>query len=746
MNKNIQALSIGLLCVTPASAQSISGQPSSIQAPFLQAGSVDATPNQEVFTFNEVVVSATRSEQNIEDVAASIDLVTRAGMDEKLAQDLKQAVAAEPGVSMSGSGRYGNAGFTIRGLSENYVKTLVDGVELPASYNPGADVMRKFNNNIETDTLERIEINKGPSSSLYGSDALAGAVIIRTKTPDDLLKKEGDDTYSSLKGGYYSADKSYKATATLANRTADFSSLLIFTHRSGHEMQTHGSGANIEGRDRGQSDPFDIQSDNFLGKIFYQLNENHQIGLTGEVFHRDGEGLILSNEGYAIMPGFVYTRNSAKDEDQRQRLTFEHQWKGSNQMFDTLKWQVTGLITTSKHQTFDETKSKGYRNRERVGSDESVQMDVQFNKFFEFDTSYHEINYGVHLVRNEFDLSYRDIFLEGANAGTQTQNAAEVPNASAFKWGLFLQDQAFFLEDTLVVNGGLRYDSVKAKPENITSKTTAASSHAVTGKWGMVYHLSESVSGFANISQGFKSPSLQDLYFFYETDAQNGAIFEANPKLKPEKSLGYEMGLHLQNDVGRLDFAVFFNDYSDFITERKITNKGPNGKEIWTKENINKAQIYGAEMSVKWGWDVLLSAPRGVYSEMSVAYAKGENKDNGQDIESVAPLTGLFSLGYKNSTFGGVMSLKAVDRKTGIWEGDLENGAENIPTPGYSTLDFTGFYSPTPQLTFRAGLFNALDKKYWDYNNLSKISQDALGIDRRAEAGRNWGLEAEYVF
>ncbi|USH05574.1 hypothetical protein K6Q96_20480 [Grimontia kaedaensis] len=64
--------------------------------------------------------------------------------------------------------------------------------------------------------------------------------------------------HASVKGGYYSADESYKATATLANRTGDLETLLIFTHRDGHETATHGSGADIEGRERGQADPFDI--------------------------------------------------------------------------------------------------------------------------------------------------------------------------------------------------------------------------------------------------------------------------------------------------------------------------------------------------------------------------------------------------------------------------------------------------------------------------------------------------------
>ena len=84
---------------------------------------------------------------------------------------------------------------------------MVDGVEQPPSYNPGADVMRFNQNMYETDTLAAIEINKGPSSTLYGSDALGGAVLMRTKNPEDLLAASGDDTAVGFKTGYHSADK-----------------------------------------------------------------------------------------------------------------------------------------------------------------------------------------------------------------------------------------------------------------------------------------------------------------------------------------------------------------------------------------------------------------------------------------------------------------------------------------------------------------------------------------------------------
>lgn len=722
IRKNKLALLVGLLCAGSAAAQ-------------------------DVYTFDEVVVSATRSEQNISDVAASVDVVSSEKLEKDLSQNMKSAVESEPGVSMAGNGRFGLTGFNIRGRDENYVKTIIDGVELPGTYNPGADVMRKYNNTLETDTLQRIEINKGPISSLYGSDALAGAVILRTKNPDDLLD-EGNDTYASVKGGYYSADESYKATATLANRTGDLETLLIFTHRDGHETQTYG-GSGIAGPDRGEADPVDFQSDNILAKAFYQLNDAHRVGVSVESYHRDQDVIRLSDEGDVIAFGpyrYVYSNTRGYDDDSRQRYSIEHQWQANNPAFDLLEWRVAYLKSESKHDNTDtltKTTSTGTsvenRNRQRIGEDESWQADVQFNKVVALDSTYHDVVYGVSYVSNEFNLDYNNI---NRDTGMVTDATPEVPNAESRKWGVFIQDQMFLMNETLVLNAGLRYDNFSAAPKG-NSAYADGKNDALTGRLGAVYHWNDTFSTFAQVSQGFKAPTLQDLYYFYDT----GATFIPNPNLKAEESISYETGMRFRQEFGRIDIAVFYNDYKNFIESRLVDANGPDGKEVWTTDNIGRAEIYGAELKAHLALDRMLGAPTGIYSDLSLAYAKGENKTNGEAIDTVAPLTATLALGYVDSedTYGGKVSMRAVAGKSGDdWSN--ANNVNNVSAPGYTVTDLTAYYRPMKDLTLRAGLFNVFDKKYWDYADLAGVDKDESGLDRRTQPGRNWGIEAEYVF
>ncbi|MFA0154456.1 TonB-dependent hemoglobin/transferrin/lactoferrin family receptor, partial [Vibrio sp. 10N.261.46.C10] len=94
--------------------------------------------------------------------------------------------------------------------------------------------------------------------------------------------------------------------------------------------QTHGDGADILGPDRGAADPADTQLYNGLAKVFYQANDNHRLGVTFEYFDYQYDSFLASEEGYEIMPGFVYTDSSVEDHNNRMRIGFEHEWAMNN--------------------------------------------------------------------------------------------------------------------------------------------------------------------------------------------------------------------------------------------------------------------------------------------------------------------------------------------------------------------------------------------------------------------------------
>ncbi|MDE1340199.1 TonB-dependent hemoglobin/transferrin/lactoferrin family receptor [Vibrio aestuarianus] len=686
--------------------------------------------------FDEVVVSATRTEQSKKDVSSSIETISAKELESTMSNDLQQALSYTPGVDALGDGRFGISSFNIRGVEGSRVKMMIDGVQQPTPYNPGATEQRKYSNAIEMDTLQAIEVNKGPSSTLYGSDALGGVVLLRTKNPDDILVTEGDENRFGIRSGYSSANDQFKTTLTWAMRQDKLETLLMATYANGHETETHSSGADIEGPDRGAQNPADSQLGNLLAKAFYQANDDHRLGLTVEYYNKQYDEDELNYNGYSIMPGFTYSDNYNEDTSERLRVGIEHQWLMSSQLADSLHWSLSYQDSRSLSKNYDTTPMNGKRRRQREASDQSIQFDTQLSKIVEIDSNAHEFTYGLSLLNNDFNLDNTDYKL---NYGTSAPGSTGLPDATVIQWGLFLQDQAYLMQERLVLTAGIRYDSFEATPsvdEGYTTSYEKNKDDAFTGQLGSVYHLNPNLSIFGQISQGFKAPTVYDLYYFYN----QGAIIEANPDLKAEKSLAYELGLRGQNEFANFEFSTFYNDYKDFITQTKGGEQ--NGKDVFTKENLDEVTIYGAEFSSKLYLDKAFNAPQGMYSRLTVAYADGEDKKTGDALDSVAPLTANVGLGINRYQYGTMLNVKMVASKTD-WQSET-----NTDVAGYTLVDLTAYYQPIQDLTLRAGLFNIFDKKYWLYNDLS--GRDATGEtfsqDIKAQPGRNWSINIDYQF
>ncbi len=176
-------------------------------------------------------------------------------------------------------------------------------------------------------------------------------------------------------------------------------------------------------------------------------------------------------------------------------------------------------------------------------------------------------------------------------------------------------------------------------------------------KVGSVYHFNRNLSLFGQISQGFKAPTVSDLYYFYS----HGAIIEPNPNLKAEKSLAYELGLRGGNDYATFELTSFYNDYRDFITSEKIGTDA--GRDVYTKTNLDKVKIYGVELNSEFDLDTMIDAPQGTYSRISVAYVDGEDERTGKTLDSIAPLTGVLAVGIDRDNYGSAIDWKMVAGK-----------------------------------------------------------------------------------
>jgi outer membrane cobalamin receptor len=133
----------------------------------------------------EINVTATRSERAIEDTAASVTTIDAQEIERRPVRGIADLIRYEPGVDVrSDPNRFGASGFNIRGLEDNRVLILTDGVRMSDYYDFGIGPFNTSNRNlVDLDSVKRVEIVRGSGSSLYGSDALGGVVAFLTKDP-----------------------------------------------------------------------------------------------------------------------------------------------------------------------------------------------------------------------------------------------------------------------------------------------------------------------------------------------------------------------------------------------------------------------------------------------------------------------------------------------------------------------------------------------------------------------------------
>ncbi len=707
---------------------------------------------EEYALFDEVVVSATRTEQNKEDVSASIDTFSSEYIDDSLSSDLKDVLLNTPGVEATTEGRFGISGFNIRGMDGDRVKVVVDGVQQVTPYNSGGGTQAIYPNTVEIDTLQAIEINKGASSTLYGSNALGGVVVLKTKDPEDFLVTDGDESRFGIKSSYFSKDSQFKNTLTWAMRRGDIETILIGTYAQGNETETYGDGLDVEGENRGVANPADKDMNNILAKVYYQINERNRIGLIYERNNQTFDENKLSGNYTSSHPTMgdivTYADSRSNDETKQEKIGVNYELLAENVAFDTMALNLNFQTTESTNDNYavvtDHMGMIGYngkRTRSRYAEDETIQFDAQFDKLVGLENSAHEITYGLNYVDTDFSLNNVDHFHDN---GTSKPGATNVPDAKMNQWGLFAQDNIFLLDEKLVVNLGLRYDAFEATPSTDSGFETvhkANKDDAFTGKIGAVYHLNEKLSTFAQIGQGFKAPTIEQLYYEYD----KGSDFTPNSRLKAEKSTSYELGLRGKNEFGKFELVGFYNDYKDFISTQSLPEKTP-GKEHFTLVNLDEVEIKGVEFSNTLLIDKLFGAPEGTYTTFSIAYAEGEDTKKNEKLTSVAPLTSVVGLGYDNyeHKFGGLATIKMVASKT---DWPTEN-YKYEDSAGYGVVDVTAYYQPINDLTLRAGLFNAFDKKYWQYDDFTVDSsaKTASYKDRYSQPGRNWGVSLDYQF
>jgi len=716
---------------------------------------------EHTFKLDQVTVAATLTEEEIGNVSKTVSVLNEESISTNQSTDIRNMIRYEPGVEVGTTKRFGNDGFNIRGMDQNRVKVVVDGVDQASDFKQGGNDFQQVGRNAyDPESMKQVEIIKGPGSSLYGSNAIGGVVSFATKDPSDFLNEEGDDIGGYVKTQYTSADSGKHITGAVAGRSGVVEGLLLGTARRFDEVENMGNIGGI-GDTRTENDPQDNDQENILGKLQFHL-ENHTLGFTYENFNLETETDALSSvrdldfSYLAFFPPFPpppyhfnYLSVTAEDKITRERFGFEHEWHSNNPVFDTLSWSIDTQETKNEHGTtdiIDVSAAAGgaldippgdgiKRVRDYSYEEDSLQLNAVFNK----EVGIHNITYG---------LNYEDLTFENENSlsypeeSFPSEDKTLVPEVDGQTYGIFIQDQISLMEGKLLVTPGLRWDDFEADPSS-ESGFAGHNSDNLSARLGAVYKLPQNWSIFGQYAEGFKTPDLLDMYFLRDTGFY---LNLPNPGLDPEKSDSYEVGVRKDSAFGNMELVGFYNKYDDFIDTVTLSTAPPYISGITQSQNIDEAYIKGLEFRGALWLDEAINAPVGMSLQGSIAYAKGrEDVDGGSDVplDSVAPLTAVLGLAYNSpdDVWGSTLNLTMVDRKD---ENDVSEDTL-ATTHGYGVVDLIAYYNISG-FQISGGLFNAFDKEYTVWEDIRGQSASATYLDRYTQPGRNFSVSLSYDF
>jgi hemoglobin/transferrin/lactoferrin receptor protein len=692
------------------------------------------------YKMKKVVVTATRSEQALEDTAASVAVIEAGELEAGLSNTIEKSFDYTPGVTVDSDSRFGVQDINIRGMEGNRIKVTVDGVKQPQRFDSGAEFVQSGRLDIDPDMIKRIEVIKGPSSSLHGSDAIGGLVAFETKDPDDFLNESGDDTGGWAKLGYYSADASFAQTIALANRSGNLASMIIYNHRNGDEVKNFGA-----------SDPQDTNKDNILAKLQYQFNAHHRLELTGESVNTDVDTeLPLVGRGRRGPTNYDYYY--AEDEKTRQRLGLTHIWQQQTTLFNQLRWSLDWQKKSENDDTLRRATGAMGETKDYSYEEQGYQFELQLNKDFNIGSSQHQLIYGASF--NNRDIANINMTLRDDGSSTLYHY---MPEASETQWGVYIQDEISLLAGRLLITPGLRFDSFSTEPDNATPTNNSGdisgyeptdyqdySDNAVTGRLGAVFAINEQHKIFAQYSQGFRAPDFKELFYSF-SNSRYYYKSEPNPDLEAETSNAYELGLRSNFNIGNSEIALFYSDYDDFIdTVNYIDNTG---MSVTTYQNLEEATVKGIEFSANLWLEPMLKAPEGSYMRVSAAYTDGEDKA-GDPLNSVAPWDAVIGLGYDNPEGHWGAEIKTVyTASKDDSDINMQSQPDQLSTDSSTVIDLTAYYRPLDNLTLRAGVFNATDAEYVRWSDArGKTDSDLRPIADYTQPQRNYSVSMAYDF
>ncbi|MCK9643303.1 TonB-dependent receptor domain-containing protein, partial [Haemophilus influenzae] len=312
----------------------------------------------------QINVSGSSENINIKEKKVGETQISAKKLAKQQASDSRDLVRYETGITVVETGRTGASGYAVRGVDENRVGIMVDGLRQAETLSSqgfkelfeGYGNFNNTRNSIEIENVKTATITKGADSLKSGSGALGGSVIFETKDARDYLIDK--DYYLSYKRGYQTMNNQNLKTLTLAGRSKKFDILVVDTKRDGHEIENYDykiypnkqADLSAVGPTREKADPYQITRQSTLIKLGFQPNENHRLSVALDDSTLETKGMDLS---YAFRPysqsqSEKYGERIINDQSKRKNIQFSYENFSQTPFWDHIKLSYSSQKITNK--------------------------------------------------------------------------------------------------------------------------------------------------------------------------------------------------------------------------------------------------------------------------------------------------------------------------------------------------------------------------------------------------------------
>ncbi|MGX4794522.1 TonB-dependent hemoglobin/transferrin/lactoferrin family receptor [Pasteurella multocida] len=318
-------------------------------------------------TLETIVVSSQNDEIAIQDQKVGETRIGTERIRRQQMSDSRDLVRYETGVTVVETGRFGASGYAVRGVDENRVGIMINGLRQSETLSSqgfkelfeGYGNFNNTRNGVEIENVKVATITKGADSIKSGSGALGGSVMFETKDARDYLIDK--NYHISVKRGYQTMNNQDLTSVTLAGRYKWFDALFIHTRREGHEIEnyfydiykTQREDREAIGKTREKADPYDIVRESNLIKLSFQPHEEHRFtfALDKSNIHSQGEDLSYTLRSSFYINTEVYGQRKTNDKSKRENIQFSYDNFTQTPFWDHVKLTYSNQKITNNART-----------------------------------------------------------------------------------------------------------------------------------------------------------------------------------------------------------------------------------------------------------------------------------------------------------------------------------------------------------------------------------------------------------